>query len=300
MNRYKTYFTTTVLSGYFIFLFFLLRTGTIRKFINPRLSFLTVITLVILGAMILYNLARIAAERNSRHPAGGSGHEAHCGHHHREGVAPGSYLLFVPVLMSLLIAPQSLSYSGNSAPPLPASQPPAGDSGWKLSSSGTAQLSNGAASYSLSDQPAAGAAAAPAVAAGAATEYTQLEIGDIIFDTLKAPRQKLLRSRIRLIGKVLRSPLLKPDEIVLYRMIITCCAADGLAAGVRVKLPGPASFQAEEWVGVEGTLQLLPFDPKLQSIDPIISMVTPEKIYPYFTATTVYKVDPPRDEYLYP
>ncbi|HBE78404.1 MAG TPA: hypothetical protein DDW65_11600, partial [Firmicutes bacterium] len=131
-------------------------------------------------------------------------------------------------------------------------------------------------------------------------EYTQLNIGDTIFDTPKAPKQKLTHAKIFLRGKVIHSPLLKADEIIVYRVVITCCAADGMPLGIVVKLPEKSDFQPDEWVGVEGTVQLLPFDEKLKSIDPIAAMVPPEKIYPYFTAAKAYQVQPPREEYLFP
>jgi Predicted membrane protein len=112
--------------------------------------------------------------------------------------------------------------------------------------------------------------------------------------------QKLTQSQVFLRGKVILSPLLPKDEIIIYRMVITCCAADGMPLGIVVKLPGKADFKPEEWVGAEGTIQLLPFNEKLKSIDPVVAMVPPQKIYPYFTATMAYQVQPPKDEYLYP
>ncbi len=130
-------------------------------------------------------------------------------------------------------------------------------------------------------------------------EYTQLEIGDTLFDTPKAPKQKLLSAKIFLKGRVLKSPLLKNDEIVLYRMVITCCAADGIPLGILVKLPPNIQFRNGDWVGAEGTLQLLPFNPKLQTIEPLVNMVPPEKTAPYFTAAKAYKVRAPKDQYLY-
>jgi uncharacterized membrane protein YcgQ (UPF0703/DUF1980 family) len=130
-------------------------------------------------------------------------------------------------------------------------------------------------------------------------EYTQLEIGDILFDTLKAPKQKLLKSKIFFRGKVMRSALIKNNEAVVYRMVVTCCAADMLPLGILVKLPDQMRFRNGDWVGVEGTLQLLPFNEKLKTLEPVANMVPPEKIFPYFTATKAYKVNPPRDEYIY-
>lgn len=130
-------------------------------------------------------------------------------------------------------------------------------------------------------------------------EYTQLEIGDILFDTPQAPKQKLLSSKIFFKGKVLKSPLLKDDEVVIYRMIITCCAADAIPLGILVKLPQKMELKNEEWFGVEGTIQLRPFNEKLKTIEPLANMVPPEKLFPYFTATKAYKVNAPKDEYIY-
>ena len=130
-------------------------------------------------------------------------------------------------------------------------------------------------------------------------EYTQLDIGDILYDGSKAPLQELLTSKIFLQGKVLKSPLIKNDEVVIYRMIITCCAADALPSGILVKLPEKTQFHDQDWIGVEGTLQLLSFNEKLKSIEPLAGMVPQGNVYPYFTASKAYKISTPSSEYLY-
>ena len=130
-------------------------------------------------------------------------------------------------------------------------------------------------------------------------EYTQLEMGDILFDTPKAPKQKLLQSKIFFRGKVIKSPLLKNDEVVVYRMVITCCTADALSLGILVKLPVNAKFHDGDWVGIAGTLQLLPFNPRLKPIEPLANMVPPENVFPYFTATKAVNIQAPKDEYIY-
>jgi uncharacterized membrane protein YcgQ (UPF0703/DUF1980 family) len=127
-------------------------------------------------------------------------------------------------------------------------------------------------------------------------EYTQLAIEDILFN---APKTQELSSTIFLKGKVLRSPLLQNDEIIIYRMVITCCAADALPLGVLVKLPKKMDFHNEDWIGLEGVIQLLPFNENLKAIEPIANMIPPEKIYPYFTAAKAYKINTPPEEYLY-
>jgi Predicted membrane protein len=130
-------------------------------------------------------------------------------------------------------------------------------------------------------------------------EYTQLDIGDILSDGTKAPIQEMLNSKIFVKGKVLKSPQLKDDEIVIYRMIITCCAADALPSGILVKLPEKNQFHDEDWIGVEGTIQLLPFNDNIKSIEPIADMAPQGNAYPYFTATKAYKISVPSSEYLY-
>ena len=130
-------------------------------------------------------------------------------------------------------------------------------------------------------------------------EYTVLEMGDILFGTPRGPKQKLLSSGLLLKGKVLRSPRLKSDEIVVYRMVITCCAADALPLGIVVKLPTGIRFRDGVWVGVAGTIQLRPFDPRLKFIEPVANMVPQEKLCAYFTAAKAYPVNAPREEYLY-
>ncbi len=236
-----------------------------------------------------------------------------------------SYILFLPLLLSMMVAPETLTYQANPNPNGWSYQPQAvvtdnnsgnGPDTAKLGNylprpgtviqqrpSGQSQPNAGTATEADKYQIAAATAATKAkttVAAGELPEYTQLQIGDIIFDTRKAPKQKLLGSEIRVIGKVMNSPLLQTDEIVVYRMIISCCAADGLPAGVLVKLPKPGVYQENDWVEVAGAIQLQPFDPKLKSLDPLAIMATPEKLFPYMTATVAAKVNPPQDEYLYP
>ncbi|HBF38457.1 MAG TPA: hypothetical protein DDW50_14205 [Firmicutes bacterium] len=144
-----------------------------------------------------------------------------------------------------------------------------------------------------------GVSAASQPSANNYQEYTQLDIGDILSDGSKAPLQALLNSKILLKGRVLKSPLLKNDEVVVYRMIITCCAADALASGVLVKLPERNQFHDQDWVEVEGTLQLQPFDENLKTIEPLAGMVPQGNVYPYFTAAKAYKISAPSAKYLY-
>jgi uncharacterized membrane protein YcgQ (UPF0703/DUF1980 family) len=133
-------------------------------------------------------------------------------------------------------------------------------------------------------------------------QYNQLQIGDILFGKSESSKLKLFGSPINFDGKVFKSRLLKDDEIVVYRIVITCCIADGAPLGIVVK--APAGFvkmlRNGDWVNVQGMLKLLPFNPKFKNIDPVTNMELPTKMIPYFIATKAVKKAAPRDEYLYP
>jgi hypothetical protein len=133
-------------------------------------------------------------------------------------------------------------------------------------------------------------------------QYTQLKIGDILFGKSKALKLKLFGSTISFDGIVLKAGGLKSDEIVVYRIVIVCCAADGVPLGIVVKMPaaGRAAVRNGDWVKVTGTLKLAPFNPKLKKIDPVTNMVLRDKTIPYFVATKVAKVKTPNEQYLYP
>ena len=98
MKTAKLHFTTLVLGCYAVFLFYLISSGAIAKFINPKLTFLSVIALVIIGAMIFHNIARMQGQITS---------STACQHHE---IGLSSYLLFLPILLSVMIAPGTISY----------------------------------------------------------------------------------------------------------------------------------------------------------------------------------------------
>lgn len=314
-NRPKL-FNLIVLCSYFIFLLFLLSTGSLRKFINPRLSFLTVFALVLLGAMIIHTMLRLNSRQKGAHscdhgPDGHSG-DCCCHHHDEQPGSLGNYLIFLPIVMSLLIAPRTLGYQAGSSQAAPPGRVSQANPLQQLNPAENLTTRQKQQLKAVAQAPGGGSEGGngPVVAwtapgqnsAGPAEmrEYTELEIGDILFNPKKAPREKLLRSGVTMIGKVHHSGKLAPDEIVVYRMIITCCAADGLPLGLVVKLPHKMNLPAESWIGVEGSVALPPFPDRLKDLEPVANMVPPAKIYPYLTAINVYPVQAPSDEYLYP
>jgi uncharacterized membrane protein YraQ (UPF0718 family) len=105
VKNLKKHYLTIVCTGYIIFLLVLLITESIRNYINPMLSFLTVLTLLILTAMLMNNL-RKETDKDSEHS-----HDCHC--HHHEKLEKTSLLLLLPLLLPLIVPPQTLSYQAN-------------------------------------------------------------------------------------------------------------------------------------------------------------------------------------------
>jgi uncharacterized membrane protein YcgQ (UPF0703/DUF1980 family) len=137
--------------------------------------------------------------------------------------------------------------------------------------------------------------------------YTQLDIYNILYGKSQEAKLKLLGSnQVTFAGKILNSALLKDDELVVYRIVITCCVADGVPLGIVVKKPANfgTTLHDQDWVKLEGALKLLPLDqinPKLRTNSLFANMVLPEKKIPYFIANKAIKLKKkPGDEYLYP
>lgn len=283
MKNNRNYIITLALFNYVFLIVLLLRTGTIRMLINPRLSFLTVIALILLSIMCLNSmrlLCKKSHHQHGHHIEHGHGHECHCCNHTGELFKSSDFLLILPLFLLFMIPPQVLSYHDNntfSKNSIVQQQSSTVSNGWD----------------GMNHEPTKIPTRYPA--------YSQLDIGNMLFKTSDAPSpEKLLGTMFFLEGTVLTSPVLNPGEIVIYRYAMVCCAADGVPLGVVVKLPEGIRFQDKDWVGVEGSLQLLPYESRLKTLDPVTYLIPPEQVYPVFTATKAYKISTPQDFYLYP
>jgi uncharacterized membrane protein YraQ (UPF0718 family) len=106
MINLKKCYLTVVLAGYSIWFGFLLTTGALKSYINPRLSFLSVLTLVILVVMLFNTL------RKPGHHCPEPADDCECGHH-RQKFEKSSLLLFLPLLLPFFVSPHALSYQTN-------------------------------------------------------------------------------------------------------------------------------------------------------------------------------------------
>jgi uncharacterized repeat protein (TIGR03943 family) len=179
--------------------------------VRPFLIAAAVVALVIAGITLWQAVARRAVPAL---PQGDDGSDHH-GHAHSSGRFDVAWLLLLPTLVLLLIAPPALgSFS-------------ASRSGTAL---GAAQTSN-----------------LPPLPEG---DPVQLSVLDYASRAVFDHGRSLTGRQLRLSGFVLAGP---GGTWYLTRMVITCCAAD--AQPIKVGLTGkvPAGLKANDWIKVTGT-----------------------------------------------
>lgn len=76
-------------------------------------------------------------------------------------------------------------------------------------------------------------------------------------------RSEALGQKVDLIGFVARWEGLGPEEFVLTRFVVTCCAADAVPVGVKVIWRSAGSFLDNQWVRVQGRAKAETWDGRL-------------------------------------
>ena len=89
---------------------------------------------------------------------------------------------------------------------------------------------------------------------------------------------------VRFEGFVFRTDDLPAEAVFVGRYLVTCCTADGRALALAVRTATPAAFATDQWVRVEGTLNVAEIDGEM------VPMVD----------GTLTPIDPPKVPYLYP
>lgn len=96
---------------------------------------------------------------------------------------------------------------------------------------------------------------------------------------------------VEMVGFVYNDPSLGPEDFVLARLMITCCADDADVAGLLCRWSERQTLSEGQWVKVNGKLGRLPFY-NLQTHQ-VNNM-------PYITVEQLVKVEQPAQEYVYP
>ncbi len=112
-----------------------------------------------------------------------------------------------------------------------------------------------------------------------------------IMDALWSNTDTYVGREVEMLGFVYIDPVLGPQDFVLARLIMTCCAADAQMAGLLCRYPERNSLVPGQWITVRGTIGKLPYYNGAEKT--VIEM-------PYLEVFQVRKVEKPPQEYIYP
>lgn len=93
--------------------------------------------------------------------------------------------------------------------------------------------------------------------------------------------------KVRIKGFALRMEGFSKDQLVVSRLIMSCCAADASAAGLMIKGPLAESFKDDDWLEVTGTIDVIEYDGDripvilLDSADPVEPLANKYVYYNY-------------------
>lgn len=73
-------------------------------------------------------------------------------------------------------------------------------------------------------------------------------------------RHELNGHRVMTEGRVCHDDTLLPGQVMLFRFVVVCCAADAMPLQAVITSPAAASWKDDEWVRVDGTFHLLQKD----------------------------------------
>lgn len=93
---------------------------------------------------------------------------------------------------------------------------------------------------------------------------------------------ELIGQRVVTIGQVYRGPEIPAGHFVVFRFVITCCAADAQPVGVLVATSGQRLPEVDSWIRIEGKLDLIAHGEQQQYLirPRIINNITsPRKTY---------------------
>ena len=240
-----------------LFLFSRLWNGTLSFYIHPRFNILTVLTavgLILVG--IVYALHNWQTILSGEHD-----HDEHDHHHHDHGHNHnhthswlGLTILAVPIILGILVEPRPLGANALENREV--------DLG-KIASAQAPEGSN------LSIIATAG----------------ERNILDWLFLFQRSTNLAEFNGETaHVIGFVYQNEQFGAEEFMVSRFTVSCCAADATPIGLIVQWPDTPALLADEWVEVEGTLQVGTFAGREM---------------PILVAEKVTITEPPAQPYLY-
>ena len=116
-------------------------------------------------------------------------------------------------------------------------------------------------------------------------EYSADHVNDVTLIQVVNDVDQLKGKRVSLIGRVYHDETLPPDQFILYRFIIICCAADAIPIGVPIQHADAATWPADKWLRAEGVITV-------QTLD--------GESTPCVVADKIEPIEPPANPYLSP
>lgn len=78
---------------------------------------------------------------------------------------------------------------------------------------------------------------------------------------LYAHGKELMGKHVIVEGRVSKDDTTPAGQLVLYRFVVVCCAADAMPLDIAVTSPHAGNFQNDQWIRVSGKLTTSPTDP---------------------------------------
>lgn len=109
--------------------------------------------------------------------------------------------------------------------------------------------------------------------------YSKLTVKQLLVLT-KKNKDEVQNLSVSTEGLVYRTEKMKPNEFVLLRFLITCCAADATPLGIVVLSDETDKLSSDSWVKVQGKVNLVDGRPMILS-DDIVAISKPKDPYLY-------------------
>ncbi|MFC7439958.1 TIGR03943 family putative permease subunit [Laceyella putida] len=255
----KAWLRVGICLGLAILLVQLILTGELPLFVNPRFTWLIIVSvliLVLLGLVQLWNM---------------KGQEMH-----RIG-AWGYFMLFVPIALYLLIPPKALDASiaaKKGVTYLSAKSVNQQQQAKALQPSKSKPDANPTADLTVPEDPYK--KFIPQLQQESVIALTQEKYADY-YNTLNFYPQEFKGKKIKVKGFIYRDETMKKDQLVVGRFSVTCCTADAIVVGFLTEGKETASLKVNDWVEVTGTLDVGRYD----GVDmPVIKLESVEKVTP--------------------
>ncbi len=248
----KTIAKVVVFISLGLFLGSRLLNGTLSYYIHPRFNILTALTAV---GLILVGIAYARRNRQAA-PHDDSHHHDHDGHeHHSHDLSWwGLAILLLPVLLGVFVQPKPLGANALAnreinVGSLTSAQAPESSQLAVIATSGERNILDWL--------------------------YLFQRSGDM---------SQFNGEEVHVIGFVYQDERFDSEQFMVSRFTVSCCVADASPIGLIVQWPETAELQSDEWVEVEGTLQMGKFN---------------DLEIPILIADSVTLTDPPAQPYLF-